>query len=399
MAPSWSPDGRRIAAFMMSRAGGWHAHVVTVDVSDGRREDVGDSRWLGFRDLTWVPDGSGLVLAGYGRTPPAQIWFVPYPAGPPRRVTNDLNGYVSASITADSKALATIQVNQESSLWVASAAHASDARQITPSGSGEPENYVVATANAILFTAAKDGYPYLWSIDYEGTGRVQVSPDRAWIMHADASRDDRTIVFDAIREDGLPHIWTIDRDTGRIIQLTQGGGEVNPSIAPDGTWFAYHIMAPDKASTGPALGPGIFTQRIAGGPPTRIDAAGFVEVVEVSADARRVAYYSMSEGKGGLSRRSLLVAAADGGGPLATLDWPAGFNARWAPSGDALTYVKERDGVGNLWSQPLDGSPSRPITSFTDLEIFSHDWTPDGKRLVLLRGRTTRDAVLISDFH
>ena len=88
-----------------------------------------------------------------------------------------------------------------------------------------------------------------------------------------------------------------------------------------------------------------------------------------------------------------------GGKPEKTVLWPDGFHLRWAPTGDALTYFREVNGVGNLWTQPLDGSPPRQITNFTSLQIFSYDWTPDGKQLALSRGQETSDVVLITDFH
>jgi Tol biopolymer transport system component len=79
--------------------------------------------------------------------------------------------------------------------------------------------------------------------------------------------------------------------------------------------------------------------------------------------------------------------------------WPDGFALRWAPSGDALVFIKESEGVGNLWSQPLDGSAAKRLTDFPALQIFFYAWSPDGKQIYFSRGQFTSDMVLISDFH
>jgi hypothetical protein len=67
---------------------------------------------------------------------------------------------------------------------------------------------------------------------------------------------------------------------------------------------------------------------------------------------------------------------------------------RWTPDGGALTYVVTKEGISNVWSQPLKGGPPQQLTHFTDQLIFYFDRSPQGD-LVLSRGSVTSDAVLI----
>src|SRR5439155_18931047 len=123
----------------------------------------------------------------------------------------------------------------------------------------------------------------------------------------------------------------------------------------------------------------------------------FIGDADISPDGKRIALSQFVQ-EGGLLRRHLVILPAEGGKPtMKTIPWPDGDSLRWAPSGDALTYVKELDGVGNLWSQPLDGSAPKQVTQFTNLQLFSYAWAPDGKQLFLSRGQNTSDVVLISD--
>jgi hypothetical protein len=86
----------------------------------------------------------------------------------------------------------------------------------------------------------------------------------------------------------------------------------------------------------------------------------------------------------------------EGGEPIKVLDIPV--TVAWSPDSRALTYVDTRNGVSNIWSQPLAGGPPEQLTHFTSGLIFSYAWSRDGKRLALARGETTSDVVLITNF-
>jgi Tol biopolymer transport system component len=72
-------------------------------------------------------------------------------------------------------------------------------------------------------------------------------------------------------------------------------------------------------------------------------------------------------------------------------------DGRWAPDSDAITYIATRDGVSNIWRQPLGNEPPKQITRFESGRIFSFDWSPDGKQIAFSRGEEISDAVLLSD--
>jgi Tol biopolymer transport system component len=71
----------------------------------------------------------------------------------------------------------------------------------------------------------------------------------------------------------------------------------------------------------------------------------------------------------------------------------------WSPDGRAVIVKSEQKGVGNLWSQPIDGSAPKQITNFTSDLISNFALSRDGKRLAISRGNNSLDVVLIKDFH
>jgi len=117
----------------------------------------------------------------------------------------------------------------------------------------------------------------------------------------------------------------------------------------------------------------------------------------VSPDGKLVAYSTWGATT---SSANVLTVAPFSGGPSAyRFDLPPGaLGIQWAPEGNALDYLLTRGGVSNIWRQPLTGGPPKQVTSFKSEQIFSFAWSRDGKQLVLARGTTSRDVILISNF-
>jgi Tol biopolymer transport system component len=92
------------------------------------------------------------------------------------------------------------------------------------------------------------------------------------------------------------------------------------------------------------------------------------------------------------------IIAFDGKGPSKTCNIP--FNqtqeVKWAADGRSLLYVDTKDGLSNIWSQPLHGGPPKQLTNFRTDQIFAFDLSRDGKQLAIARGTSPSDVVLIT---
>ena len=99
---------------------------------------------------------------------------------------------------------------------------------------------------------------------------------------------------------------------------------------------------------------------------------------------------------------SIAVIPAAGGKPIKSFNvvpfsWSY-LSARWTPDGEALIFRDSESFVGNLWKQPLAGGPPIQLTNFkTDL-IFNYSLMRNSPRLILSRGLTLSNVVLIKDF-
>ena len=88
----------------------------------------------------------------------------------------------------------------------------------------------------------------------------------------------------------------------------------------------------------------------------------------------------------------------EGGPPVKRLDistrWPT---LRWSNDGRSLLYAKSEGDHSNIWSQSLTGGTPKEVTHFSDEFILIFDLSRDGKRLVMDRGMSRGDVVLLRD--
>src|SRR6185437_4906475 len=111
LPPSWSPDGSVIACPVSINSNQWNQAIYAFDAKNGSSKRMTMNDWPALGRVEWLRDGSGILLTVTESQNSAeqQIWFVPYPTGEARRLTNDLSDYRDLSVTADARTLVTIQ--------------------------------------------------------------------------------------------------------------------------------------------------------------------------------------------------------------------------------------------------------------------------------------------------
>jgi eukaryotic-like serine/threonine-protein kinase len=382
---AWSPNGKTIAtATDNTEAGVKYASLVEVPVQGGAERPLTQKRWLAVADLAWVPDGRGLVAYTQERDGgPVQIVYVSYANGEVRRITRDLNYYHDASVTADARVIATVQLEYSFDAWVAPMAALESAKPITSDGSEGAPTW--SPDGRILYGSYSDGN--IWVMDPDGGNPKQLTSDTGGAnFYPRASADGHYIVFDSDRT-GSPQIWRMDGDGNNSKQLTdsllQGS---RPDCSPDGKWVVYSKGGAER---------GVWKVPMEGGDPVRLNDAD-VESPVISPDGRWIAYYYHN--KEAPSEHGVAIMAFEGGPATKHFDIPPlRVSLQWTTDGRSLLYTKEGGGVLNLWSQPIAGGTPKQITHFSSDGIFAFDLSRDGKRLVMRRGTEKQDVMLIRD--
>jgi serine/threonine protein kinase len=135
--PSWSPDGKMLAVGCIGEDNGTTANkeILGVLVSDGTISSISREKWDGVYRLTWLPDGSGLIMIATDKpgTEWAQVWHLSYPSGKAHRITRDLDQYDQSnlSLSSDGRTLLAVQLRRVNSIWLAPTERLQDARQLT----------------------------------------------------------------------------------------------------------------------------------------------------------------------------------------------------------------------------------------------------------------------------
>jgi TolB protein len=181
------------------------------------------------------------------------------------------------------------------------------------------------------------------------------------------------------------HLWRADIDGSNPVELTREAGDAYPQVTPDGQWVIYRSFKGGN--------PNLFRISINGGKPVALTNR-IVGPPVVSPDGK---FIVCSYREVALSVPKLAVISIDGGEPTKTFELPPESDTyRWSSDGRALTYVRTVGGASNFWRQPLDGGPAQQMTHFNSDQIFTADWSREGKWLVYSKGKHVSDAILLS---
>ncbi|HLE61526.1 MAG TPA: DPP IV N-terminal domain-containing protein, partial [Pyrinomonadaceae bacterium] len=337
---AWSPEGKTIACSAGSFVPSYTTYVVEVALESGREKQIGTQSWMFMGQLAWIGDGSALILGaseqGSGSFDAQQVWYVSYPEGEARRVTNDLNNYTGVSLTSDSNRLVTVQSETSSNVWIVPNGDANRAtRTTTAAGKIDGRDGLASTPEGkIVYASKASGNLDLWMMNGDGTNQRQLTENSRINNHPAVSPDGRYIVFASDRT-GTPNIWRIDIDGSNARQLTRGSGEDNPQCSPDGKWVMYTLLGAGK--------PTVWRVSIDGGAPQQLTEKHTAAAV-FSPDGKSVACLYREEQPN--SPLKLAIFPLEGGQPTRIFD--ASMLAeevslvpppRWTTDGHALTYV------------------------------------------------------------
>ena len=391
--PSWSPDGKRIALGATTIPESRTSTVVEVPAGGGKEHAITPPQWTNINRVVWTSDGKGLVVSVVTSwvSTGTQLWYIPYPEGVARPITNDLNGYgtISLGLTGDSKTIATVQEDVTRTIWFASPNQdGSQARQISNGKYEGAMSLAGAPDGRIVYLDLTSSGTEIWVMKADGTEKRQLTSDGSMKATLSVSPDGHHILYVAYRG-GAVDIWRVGLDGSNPRQLTRNESlAVFPVATPDGQSVVFQALHDGKWT--------LWNVPIDGGQTIRLTEMQCI-APDISTDGKSIACLIPDEKIS--TKWKIAILPIEGGAPTKLIDLPPNFSIRpkWSPDGRALTFVADDGSANNIYSLSLDGGQTKQLTNFKSDWISTFGWTHDGK-LILGRGPTVDDVVLIKDY-
>ena len=337
-----------------------------------------------------------------------QIGAFSYPDGRFRAITNDASQHPALSISSDGLTLATVQRQETFEI------------DLLPGSGGVAGSTVpgISPQEAIAgFDWMTDGrllvseVPRLLQVRADGSAETIMSDPGGYIKDVASCADNSIAMTRFTNEDktGMYRVWTVKADGSGAKALTPAStGAIFWFCSTDGKFLYYT----DYAKSG-----GVLRVPSAGGEGKLVQGTELkgaaLKGAALSPDGRVVAmfWYEISpETKTYTNRIQLL-----------NLDAPVGSGSRWlnidphftavfyspgpttrgnfsfTPDGKALAFVRQEQGVSNIWTLSLDGSAAKQLTNFKSKIILDFRWSRDGKQIGVLRHDAASDVILLRD--
>jgi eukaryotic-like serine/threonine-protein kinase len=394
--PSWTSDGKLIAMPAITLAKGNLGEVVVFKSDGSAAKSFAYPMFVNY--LTWTPDGAGMFLIG--ATPETryrnQIKYQPYPSGNLENVTNDLSNYQDLRITADGKALATVQQQTWSNVFVGDvparwpAEITLKSSPVTSSQAGG--QWLNWTPGGKLLTM--DAQYRAFMVD---PSRQSESPflehenPALWPSACGPDAIAVSLVRAAAAGDWHVMVFKYKPASGELKQVTNGKSDFGPACTPDGKEVFY------QQNEGVVRLMRISSE---GGTPVEM-AFNVTTYPRVSPDGKQLVYLQ-TVGQGSNQKSQFVVQSVEGGAPLKVLPASASVNdVVWSPDGKGLVFIGASGAGANLFFQPLTGATPLQLTHFDTepMNIAAVAFSQDGKKVAVTRARANNsDVVMFSNF-
>jgi DNA-binding winged helix-turn-helix (wHTH) protein/Tol biopolymer transport system component len=382
----YSPDGTTILLSVRRQLPGKAVYYIgEVPVDGGAEKIILPEQEKQIADAIWLPDKQSLLMSVREMNAELrQIWQYFPASGEWKRVTNDNASYRGISLTRDGKTLVASQESRLSTLWASPTGVAEDLTQVMPG-----THYLVDVGwtgdSRIVFSGVENSKELIGLMNSDGSGKrfLTNGDDGIWLFPA-PSRDGRQIAHVSNRS-GRKQLWAMDYDGRSRTQLTHFETDIYDGwlLADGKTSIALHLLTPQKTN--------LVMRQADGHVRTLVEDQS--NSWAISPDEKLIAVQTQNQKT---QKPEVNILSIETGEVVKRLDVSIKRILKWTANGKALAYdAKDGDSV-KIMIQPIDGGSAKGFLTLRSEDIFSFDWSADGNRFALIRGKHLTDAVKIT---
>ena len=389
VAPSYSPDGSRIAYWMPASEGaaGWQLWIAKADLSGAEKVAATVAPLMFPSPAEWSPDGRQ-VAVGSSDFGMLNVSLVSVDGGPAQRLTKSTGVEVPVAWDRDGDHLYYLATSGAS---ISGFKVSTKTGEVTAAVPGEKRPYLAVLSpdgTRVAYAVLEGAKSTLWVADTTGANARQLTTEgfeniqlgRVW------SPDSKEIVYESIRT-GTTDIWVAPVDGTKPRQLTHDvRNDYGAAWSPDGKAIAF-ISDRGRQTD-------VWVVPAAGGVEQRVTDTAVEEETPLEWRPRsNEILFATRLGHGGV----WAVDAAAGGERQLT---PDSVHVRWfnvSPNGGEFNYVAERgSGAADLVVAPMAGGPSRTLVTGTG-SVDAPRWSWDGTKIVFSSDRGGSTDVWVVD--
>jgi len=368
VAPSWSPDGKKIVFQNLVRT---KFDVRVVNLESKQMNWITNDLFSNIRPV-WSPSGKFIYFSSY-RSGGINIWRAPVKKdgainGPLQQVTTGAGQDVEVATAPDGKGLAFATLHQNADIWKLPV--------IPQTGlvRGSPEAVVSTTredsrgawspdSKTVAFNSDRAGEMNIWLFSTADSNARQLTTGSGGDFQPNWSPDAKKIAFFSSRS-GTPSVWEVEVASGGLRRLTSNSAmNVNPFYSPDGKFIAYQSDQSGRLE--------VWAMNADGSNPRQLSNAG-VSGHFMRWSGRELIFRCPCGGK-----PAVMKVSVDGGDPQPFAEIMGGAHMSFSPDRSRIMDV-----VGHkvLWVSPVSPGKPEKVYEFpdSDARIDYPVWSPDG---------------------
>src|SRR6267143_4233310 len=341
-SPAWSPDGRFIAFFRESAAGGAYYLVPSLGGAERKLADAYSSQQVVFgRLLDWSPDGKFLVVGDQ---------LSPKDSGP-------------------SIVLISTESGQKSSVPLPPFPYL-----VSPTFSRDGKNLAFVAGSGFFSSD-------IYVARIPGGEPRRLTFDNLWISGLTWTSDGTEIVFSCSRG-GLVSLWRVSVSGGTPEPLSAVGEDsFQPSVSRQGNRLAY-LRRRTNINIWRTEGPSWKGAR--GSPAKLVSSTRSQSDQDISPNGQKITFNSDRTGA-----YEIWICDSNGSNPvqLTSLGAPHSGTPRWSPDGQQIAFDSRKEGHSDIYVINAEGGSPRRLTT----EPFENNvpsWSRDGRWIYFSSDRT-----------